>query len=106
MTEPLRPRGVAVLGATGSIGRSAASVLAAHPECFRTAALAAHRSGEALAAVAARLHPAVTLLTSESGDDALVELVLRDDVDTVLCAMTGVVGVAPVIAALRAAWGI
>ena len=102
MTESSRPRGVAVLGATGSIGRSAASVLAAHPERFRTVALAAHRSGDALAAVAAKLHTAVTLLTSESGDDALVELVLRDDVDIVLCAMTGIVGVAPVIAALRA----
>ena len=102
MKSPQGPRGVALLGATGSIGRSAASVLAAHPGMFRAVVLAAHRSGDALAAAAARLRPEVTLLTAETGDEALVEAVLREDVDIVLCAMTGVVGVAPVIAALRA----
>jgi 1-deoxy-D-xylulose-5-phosphate reductoisomerase len=42
------PLGLAILGSTGSIGRSTLSVVALHPERFRVAVLAAHGSWEAI----------------------------------------------------------
>lgn len=112
-------RNVAVLGATGSIGRSAAAVIAAQPERFRLYAVAAHRSADELLRQCAELRPAVAALTDEtaardaakrlpagvrmlSGDDSLVEIATLPEVDTVLCAVTGVAGVRAVIAALKA----
>ena len=38
------PRGIAILGATGSIGRSTLAVIAMHPERFRVTALCANGS--------------------------------------------------------------
>src|SRR5215207_239998 len=90
------PRGVALLGSTGSIGTQAIEVLVAHSERFRAVALAAGRDGAMLAEQARRLRPAIVAvadphaLASEdlpagteraTGDDALVELATRDDVD-------------------------
>jgi len=94
--------GVAVLGATGSIGSSTASVLAAHPERFRTVALAAHSSRDSLQETARRLNAENYALTSETGNGILTEYATHPDVDIVLCAMTGVVGIEPVLAALAA----
>ena len=42
-----RTTGIAILGATGSIGRSALAVLAQHPARFRAVALTARHSGDA-----------------------------------------------------------
>ena len=42
------PRGIAVLGSTGSIGGSTLDVIARHPERFRVAALRAHGSWQTL----------------------------------------------------------
>ena len=42
------PRGVALLGSTGSIGRQAVEVLAAHPELFRVVALATGSNADVL----------------------------------------------------------
>src|SRR5271154_3761499 len=41
-------RGLAILGSTGSIGRSTLSVVALHPDKFRVAVLAAHGSWQAI----------------------------------------------------------
>ncbi|HYJ79465.1 MAG TPA: hypothetical protein VEW03_07700, partial [Longimicrobiaceae bacterium] len=54
--------GVAILGATGSIGRSALAVLDQHPDRFRAVALTAHRSGDALGELARRYHPALAVV--------------------------------------------
>ena len=54
--------GVAILGCTGSIGRSALSVIERHPDRFRVVALAAHRSADELAAAARRHNGAVAVL--------------------------------------------
>ncbi|HEX7240858.1 MAG TPA: hypothetical protein VF263_11365, partial [Longimicrobiaceae bacterium] len=59
-------RGVAILGATGSIGRSALAVLAQHPDRFRAVVLTAHRSEAALAALAAEHRPALAVLADPS----------------------------------------
>ena len=111
------PRGVALLGSTGSIGTQAVEVLAAHPDAFRVVALAAGRDGERLAEQARHLRPAIVAMTDRealsgldlpagteraAGDAALMELATRDDVDLVVVATGGVVSLRPVLAALRA----
>jgi 1-deoxy-D-xylulose-5-phosphate reductoisomerase len=111
------PRGVALLGSTGSIGTQTVEVLAAHPDAFRVVALAAGQDGSRLAEQARQLRPAVVALADHqaltgldlpagtelrSGDDALIELATRDDVDLVVVATGGVVSLRPVLAALRA----
>jgi 1-deoxy-D-xylulose-5-phosphate reductoisomerase len=110
-----RRLGVALLGSTGSIGRQAVEVLEAHPERFRVVALATGRNGEELAAQARRLRPAVIALAEgtappdlpgdterATGEDALLELATRDDVDLVIVATGGVVSLRPTLAALQA----
>ena len=112
-----RPRRVALLGSTGSIGRQAVDVLAAHPDAFTVVALATGSNAGLLAEQAARLRPAVVALGDEGraagldlppgtervgGPDALVELATRDDVDLVVVGTGGVVSLRPVLAALAA----
>jgi 1-deoxy-D-xylulose-5-phosphate reductoisomerase len=94
------PRGVALLGSTGSIGRQAVDVLTAHPDAFRVIALATGSNRPALDEQVARLHPAVAIVAPS--DTALVELATRDDVDLVVVATGGVVSLRPILAALRA----
>ena len=112
-------RNIALLGATGSIGRSAAAVVAAHPERFKLRAATANRQAGELLRLCAELDCPVAALTDEaaareaardlprglrflSGAEALVEIATLPEVDTVLCAVTGVAGTAAVFAALRA----
>ncbi len=112
-----RPRRVALLGATGSIGRQAVEVLAAHPDLFQVVALAAGLKGDLLAEQAALLQPTAVALVDGAalgaidlparverigGSDALEALATRDDVDLVIIATGGLVSLRPVIAALEA----
>ena len=116
--RPGRPRGVALLGSTGSIGRQALDVLAADPG-FRVVALAAGRNATLLAEQARRHRPLVVALTNttaaaalerdlpaettvDMGDDALMALATRDDVEIVVVGTGGVVSLRPVLAALAA----
>ncbi len=108
-------KGVAILGATGSIGRSALAVLNQHPDRFRAVALTAHRSGEALAALAARDRPSLAVGADgevpagadggtawRTGRQALLEAATHPDADIVLNALVGAAGLEPTLAALRA----
>jgi 1-deoxy-D-xylulose-5-phosphate reductoisomerase len=114
---PSRARGVALLGSTGSIGRQALDVLDGDPS-FRIVALSAGRNGELLLEQAGRHRPSSIALGDEAGhdrlaaglpagttitrgDDAMVELATRDDVDLVVVGTGGVVSLRPVLAALR-----
>jgi 1-deoxy-D-xylulose-5-phosphate reductoisomerase len=112
-----RPRRVALLGSTGSIGRQTIDVLAGLPDAFQVVALAARSDVDELGRQASRFRPAVVALTEiESlprmdlpigtdrlgGDDVLERLATRDDVDIVVVATSGVVSLRPVLAALRA----
>lgn len=120
-TSPGRaPRRVAVIGATGSIGRAALDVIAGRPGDLRAVALAAHASWEALCA-AARDHgvEAIALVEPRAAARARAELaggptaVLEGEegvraiaawpsADITLAAPTGVAGLIPVLAALEA----
>jgi len=119
MSSPSSPerRGVALLGSTGSVGTQAVDVLAANPDAFRVVALATGHDGPMLAEQARRLRPSVVALADGhalaglelpvgtdriAGEDALIDLAMRDDVDLVVVATGGIVSLRPVLAALRA----
>lgn len=105
------PLGVAVLGATGSIGASTLAVLARHPGRFRVAALTAHANGDALRALAAAWRPAYVACVAPAapvepgwgtGPASLVAAATRPDADIVLNAVVGAAGLDATLAALGA----
>jgi len=111
-------KNIAILGSTGSIGRSCLEVIGNFPELFRVAYLATHRNVELLcrqvkefqprgvgvldetAAETARtmLNGSVTVFSGESG---FLDLVSRDDVDVVVSSLVGFAGLKPTIKALE-----
>jgi 1-deoxy-D-xylulose-5-phosphate reductoisomerase len=112
-----RPRSVLVLGSTGSVGTQALDVIAARPERFTVAGLAAGGADVDLLAAQARAHgvrrvavvdpaaarelrgalPGVDVL---AGPDAATELTATTRADTVLNGITGSRGLGPTLAAL------
>jgi 1-deoxy-D-xylulose-5-phosphate reductoisomerase len=117
------PLGLAILGSTGSIGRSTLSVVALYPERFRVAVLAAHGSWEAIVEQARQFQAETVVLVDpkaaalardalracgaatrvHSGADALAEAVAADNVDVVMAAIVGAAGLPSTLAAVRAA---
>ena len=105
---------VAVLGSTGSVGEQALDVIRALPDTFRVTALAAGRNTERLRQQVREFRPTAAnarpgrdadALRAESSDldwQSLEDIAVRDDVDVVLVATSGLAGLAPTIAALRA----
>ena len=55
-------QGIAILGSTGSIGRSTLAVIALHPERFKVAMLGAHHSWETLVEQAKIFKPDTVVL--------------------------------------------
>lgn len=113
-----RPRArVAILGSTGSIGRSALEVIRRYPDRFEVFALAAHSNVELLARqikehrpahvavadrdAAARLDAMRLGVNVLAGEDGLLELAGMP-CDTTLCAMVGAAGLRPVLRAIDA----
>ncbi len=104
-------KGVAILGSTGSIGRSTLAVLGRQRDHFRLVALTAHRNAELLRSQAAEWRPAFVGLADPAaqgngdarrGPDVLVEAVRHPDVDIVVNAVVGSAGLEATLAALRA----
>lgn len=106
---------IAVLGSTGSIGRSALDVVAASPGRFEVVGLAARRNARLLLEQASRFRVARVILTDsdiasglsdsmplEVGLDALTRLAADRDVDVVLNAVSGSAGLPPAFAAVSA----
>jgi 1-deoxy-D-xylulose-5-phosphate reductoisomerase len=118
----MRKRRLIVLGATGSIGLSAARVAADLPERIEITGLAAHRNARGLAEQANRFRPAAVCLADETqagelrrhlaagyhpqillGEDGLVELAAGvTPADLVLVAIVGTGGLRPALAAIEA----
>lgn len=107
------PIGVAVLGSTGSIGRSALAVLARHPDRFRLVALAAHQRSRELDAQIQQYRPAFAVMVDENsadrctnrvqvGSDAVLAAAAHPDVDVVINAVVGAAGLEATLAALGA----
>jgi 1-deoxy-D-xylulose-5-phosphate reductoisomerase len=111
---------LAILGSTGSIGQSALSVVDAHPDRLRVAALAAGDNAGLLAEQVARYRPwVVAMATAEGADrlrvacggneveilggtDGLVAVATHEAVDIVICASSGTAGLEAVLAAIDA----
>jgi 1-deoxy-D-xylulose-5-phosphate reductoisomerase len=93
MSEPIR---LAILGATGSIGRQALEVVRAHPARLRVVALGANRNSEALGELAMEFPTARTAL----GANALAALATDPDAELVLVATPGVAALRATVAAL------
>ncbi len=91
---------VAVLGSTGSIGRQALDVLAAHSDRFQVVGLAAGRGGNSFEAQVAQFKP-THVATAADGPSALAEIAAAPDVDMVIVGTTGIVSLVPTIAALE-----
>ena len=114
-------RRIAVLGATGSIGRSTLDVIQRHPDRYQVTLLSAHRSvddmevlcrthqpahavmgdPDAAAALAERLAD-LSAVTVESGAAVLDDLVAEPDVDSVVAGIVGFAGLRPTLSAARA----
>jgi 1-deoxy-D-xylulose-5-phosphate reductoisomerase len=117
------PRGLAILGSTGSIGRSTLSVVALHPELFRVAVLGAHSSWQAIVEQAKIFRPDLVVLVDpeaaaqartalrdcgsssrvESGAEALAVAAGGGNVHIVMAAIVGAAGLQSTLAAVRAA---
>jgi 1-deoxy-D-xylulose-5-phosphate reductoisomerase len=89
---------VALLGATGSIGRQALEIIEAHPELELCALAAGRRADDARAIAAA--HGVRHL--SVGGDPPLDRLVEASEPDVVLNAVVGFAGLPATLAALEA----
>jgi 1-deoxy-D-xylulose-5-phosphate reductoisomerase len=94
MSERVR---LAILGATGSIGRQALEVVHAHPDRLEVVALAANRNAEQLADLALEFPTARTAL----GPNALAALATDPDADLILIATPGVAALRATLAALN-----
>lgn len=108
-------RTLAILGATGSIGRQALDIARRVPDQFKVTLLTAHSRAEALFELVREFRPAVAALTVEPntlpedvrfcqwyfGEDAVRQAVLATGADDVLSAVVGVAGLPAAMAALE-----
>jgi 1-deoxy-D-xylulose-5-phosphate reductoisomerase len=109
-------KGVALLGSTGSIGRSALSVLERHSDEYRIVALAANRNSGELGRQVERYAPALAVLVDEdaahangplhpcvrTGRAALLDAASHPDADIVINAVVGAAGLEATLTALSA----
>src|SRR6266852_3671624 len=114
---------IAVLGSTGSIGRSTLSVVESYPERFEVVSLAAGKNVEAALEQAKRWRPRVVSLSSERdadqlrnqlkaaglgqidvvhGPSGIVSVATHRDADFVVSAIVGVAGLEATYEAVRA----
>jgi len=116
-------RGICILGATGSIGKSTLDVVSRHPDQFRIVALTGnHRVAEMLL-LCQQHHPEFVVMAApeaaqqlrvllrdaglkkiqvESGPKALAEAASMSGVDEVMAAIVGAAGLLPTLAAVEA----
>ncbi|MDD5017231.1 MAG: 1-deoxy-D-xylulose-5-phosphate reductoisomerase [Eubacteriales bacterium] len=108
---------IAILGATGSIGRQALDIIERSPERFCVTALTAHKSSDTLISLAKKFGVKYIGLTGTSGDaefekkvpkgvkvgfgiQGLIESCREGDPDVVLIAVVGIAGLPPLIECL------
>jgi 1-deoxy-D-xylulose-5-phosphate reductoisomerase len=116
----VRTLGLAVLGATGSIGASTLDVAGRHPQRYRIRALTAHSSAEELLTLCRRHRPGLAVLSGMSADaalrerfaetgcelqfgaDALARIATAPECDVVMAAIVGAAGLPATLAAANA----
>jgi len=114
-----RQKNIAILGSTGSIGKNSIEVIAKFPDRFKVSYLTVNSNVEGLSDQVRRLKPkGVVVLdrhaaedcrkrfdgTTEvlAGEEGLLDVVQRDDVDIVISSLVGFAGLKPTVAAIRA----
>jgi 1-deoxy-D-xylulose-5-phosphate reductoisomerase len=115
-------RGIAILGSTGSIGRSTLAVIALHPERFKVAVLGAYNSWRVIVEQAREFNAETVVLVDpqaaasaraalremgsktqvESGEQALADAASAANVEMVMAAIVGAAGLTSTLAAVRA----
>lgn len=112
-------REITILGSTGSIGQQALQVIAANPDKFSVAAIAAYQNDELLEKQIEQFKPKVAVLVNKDaaerlavryrgstrilvGEEGLLEAATYETASMVLTAMVGFAGLRPTIAAIDA----
>lgn len=111
-------KNIAILGSTGSIGRSALDVIANFPDVFRVTYLSARQNIDLLKEQIQHFRPAGVVVSDDASlnilrstsngttevlpGSAITDIVRRPDVDLVLTALVGVAGLEPTLAAIDA----
>ena len=112
---------IAILGSTGSIGRSALAVIDAHPDRLEVAGLAAGANTALFASQVQQYRPSAIAMAAAhaldrvretftphtpsllgTGSDGMVAVATLPDVDIVLCASSGTAALEAVLAAIEA----
>jgi 1-deoxy-D-xylulose-5-phosphate reductoisomerase len=109
---------LAILGSTGSIGRSALDVVRAHPDRLTVIGLAAGSNAALLSAQAVEFRPKVIAIVEDealrsvtsafspelavAGPAGLIAVATHPDVDLVICASSGTAALEAVLAAIAA----
>lgn len=112
------PRRIALLGSTGSIGRQTLDVVRRFPDHFRIVALSAHRNVALLAQQVQEFKPLLVTCFADTpeieaaaraaiphvviGEQGLLEAATHADVDIVVTATSGLMGLKPTLAAIGA----
>ena len=115
---PMQMRRVAVLGSTGSIGRSTLDVIERHPDKLQLVGVAARSRIDALAQQIARFHPPLVCVWDEekahqlaretglqeivTGPEGLTQLATDPRVDIVVVASSGCDALLPLVRAIQA----
>lgn len=114
-------QGVCILGATGSIGLSTLDVLSRHTDRFELYAVTANTQVEKMVDICRRHQPKIAVMSDLDsaaqlkqrladqkgliilgGGEALQQVASADEVDVVMAAIVGAVGLMPTLSAVRA----
>ena len=112
------PKNIALLGSTGSIGQQTLDVVRRFPEYFRIVALAARRNVSLLEQQAREFEPSLVTCFADTpsveaaaraafpnivlGEQGLLEVTTHPQADIVVAATSGLMGLEPTLAAIRA----
>jgi 1-deoxy-D-xylulose-5-phosphate reductoisomerase len=114
-------KSITVLGATGSIGQSTLDVISRHPDRFRLFAVTANTQVDKMAQICREFQPEVAVMADQdsasalhqqikdltnitilSGESGLIQVASDTQVDVVMAAIVGSVGLMPTLSAVRA----
>jgi 1-deoxy-D-xylulose-5-phosphate reductoisomerase len=119
MADEQHIKRIAIFGSTGSIGKQALEVIAAHPDKFSVEVLTAHHNDELLIRQAIQSNPNIVVIGDEqkyqkvksalssthvkvfAGEDALEEVAGMDCYDMMLAAIVGFAGLKPTLKAIE-----
>jgi len=111
---------ITLLGATGSIGQSTLDIIALHPELYRVYALTANSNRKKMETLCRRFNPRFAVMSDSvsaaklqqaladlptvvlAGEEGLAQVAAAAEVDIVVAAIVGSVGLMPTLAAVRA----